>query len=139
MSLDCYDVNNILDDDVYCAAKGFRYGLQRVEAYRITPLFNSADVITKQACHVGEVLLCHSFLFAKGGDTLTHPQSLLLFVHSSLFLPVVANHRVRVLDYSVRAVVCALAEIVTASVTGEAMLIGEVHLCPDDGLLLWLV
>ena len=69
----------------------------------------------------------------------THPHSLLLFVHSSLFLPVVTNHRVRVFDYSVRAVVCSLAEIVTASVTGEAMLIGEVHLCPDDGLLLWLV
>ena len=127
------------DDDVYRAAKRFGDGLQGVEAYGVTALLNAADVITKQTCYVGEVLLCHSFLFAEGGDTLTHPQSFLLFVHSSLFLPVVANHRMRVFDYSVRAVVSALAEIITALLASETMLVGEVHLCPDDGLPLWLV
>ena len=84
MSLDCYDVNDVLDDDVYCAAKCFCDGLQGVEAYRILAAFYTADVVALIARHVGEVLLCHALCFAEVSNALTYPLSLFFFGHSSL-------------------------------------------------------
>ena len=97
------------DDDVYRTAKCFGDGLQGVEAYGIFASLYSADVVTLHSYDVGKPLLIHTFFFAEVSNALTYPLSFFFFAHSSLFLPVVANHRVRVLDYSVRAVVGALA------------------------------